>query len=43
MTTFLAPVDEGLTGGATPTSPLPAGATPTEPGSSTSVAATVTP
>ncbi len=41
ITTYLAPPDQGLTGGATATSPLPDGSTTTT--SSPSVAATVTP
>jgi hypothetical protein len=43
MTTYLAPADQGLTGGATTTSPVPDGVTPTDAGSAPPVAATVTP
>ncbi len=45
MTTYLAPPDQGLTGGASATSPVPAGATPStgSPGATPSVTATVTP
>lgn len=43
MTTYLAPPDQGLTAGATSTSPVPAGAPAPTTASSPSVAATVTP
>lgn len=43
MTTYLAPPDQGLTGGATPTAPTLAGTTPPAPGATPAVTAAVTP